>query len=247
VAAAIPDPITQAARSLEWAPEVLCYLLVDPDPQLRDSQLAMVREVRGSESERQVRELLDVAAELPPEQRLPLLEIAFPAIRRRPAEELRDLLGLIDRIVMADQRVSPFEYALARLTAVQVEDALDPRRSRPTGRRRLAQTREQAAELLAGVARHGAADDTAAHTAYQAGIARVLDDPPPMPAASDDWAPRLDAALTHLDRLRPADKQRLVEGLATVVLHDASVATAELELMRAVCATIHVPLPVLDR
>ncbi len=126
VSAAIPDPISQAARSVEWAPEVLCYLLVGADPRVRDAQLAAIREVRGAESERQVGELLDTAAELPAEQRLPLLEIAFPAIRRRPPEELHALLALIDRLVAADQQVSPFEYALSRLTAVQVADSIEP-------------------------------------------------------------------------------------------------------------------------
>ncbi len=67
-----------------------------------------------------------------------------------------------------------------------------------------------------------------------------------MPAAAEEWAPRMDAALAKLDGLRPKDRQSLVTGLAAVVLHDAWVAPAELELLRAVCATIHVPLPVLD-
>lgn len=246
VVAAIPDPMTQAAHSIEWAPEVLFYLLVDPDPQVRARQLEMVAEARGAESERRVRALLTEASELPPEQRLPLLEIAFPALRRRPRAELRELLELIDHLVAADRRVDPFEYALARLTAVQVEDALHPERTRPAGRKRLPELRDEVADLVAIVARHGNADEAAARAAYEVGIARVLVDPPPIPPATDEWPAQLDRALASLDRLRGTDTQRLVGGLASAVLHDAEAIPAELELLRTICASIHVPLPVLD-
>jgi uncharacterized tellurite resistance protein B-like protein len=56
----------------------------------------------------------------------------------------------------------------------------------------------------------------------------------------------LDAALPRLDRLKPADKETLVRALAAVVTHDGRMAPAELELLRAACALIHVPLPLLS-
>jgi hypothetical protein len=58
-----------------------------------------------------------------------------------------------------------------------------------------------------------------------------------------DWVAALDSALPRLDRLRPADKEVLVRALAAVVTHDSRMVVAELELLRAVCALIHVPLP----
>ncbi|WP_213379175.1 hypothetical protein [Allochromatium tepidum] len=46
--------------------------------------------------------------------------------------------------------------------------------------------------------------------------------------------------------MRLADKQRLLGAMTTTVLADGRVAVAELELLRAVCAVLRTPLPVLD-
>jgi hypothetical protein len=55
----------------------------------------------------------------------------------------------------------------------------------------------------------------------------------------------MDRALPVLDRLKPADKERLVRAMAAVVMHDGRMAAEELELLRVVCDLIHVPLPLL--
>jgi hypothetical protein len=57
------------------------------------------------------------------------------------------------------------------------------------------------------------------------------------------WPPRLDEALTRIDRLQPDAKNRLVQALAATISHDARMTVAESELLRAICATLHCPLP----
>jgi hypothetical protein len=62
----------------------------------------------------------------------------------------------------------------------------------------------------------------------------------------ESWVAALDAALPRLDRLKPADKETLVRAFVAVVTHDGSMVPLELELLRAACALIHVPLPLLS-
>lgn len=243
LAASIPRPVAEAAHSVEWAPDVLCFLLLDPVAEIRERQLAMIAETRGPESAAQVRRLLDQVPELPAEQRLPLLEISFPALRSRPAAELAELLELIDRLVHADGEVDAFEYTLARLTAVHTADALHPQQVREAGRMRLAAAHEEVTDLLAIVARHGQDDEGAAEEAFAAGAERVIGERPAMPAPSADWPAQLDRALASLDRLRPDDKRRLVGSLVAVIVADRETIPAEHELLRAVCASLHVPVP----
>jgi hypothetical protein len=61
----------------------------------------------------------------------------------------------------------------------------------------------------------------------------------------DNWSEVLDDALPALDRLKPADKGKLVKALIATVMADNKVAVAEIELLRVVCAVIHVPLPMI--
>ncbi|MDX1626548.1 MAG: M48 family metallopeptidase, partial [Wenzhouxiangellaceae bacterium] len=120
----IPDPLTRAARSDAWAPEVLVFLLLDADSSIRERQLEMVAGLLGSESEARVRHLHSVAPDLPAAQRLPLMELAFPSLRRRPQREMIEFMRLVDDLVGADERIDVFEYVLGRLLNREMEDAM---------------------------------------------------------------------------------------------------------------------------
>jgi hypothetical protein len=63
---------------------------------------------------------------------------------------------------------------------------------------------------------------------------------------TENWTAILDRALPKLDRLKSAEKEKLVRALITVVLYDGLLAPAELELLRVTCDLIHVPLPMLS-
>jgi hypothetical protein len=57
------------------------------------------------------------------------------------------------------------------------------------------------------------------------------------------WSSALDRALRCLDGLPPTEKARLVEALGMTVVHDGQVMRSEAELLRAICAVLHCPLP----
>ena len=244
--AAIPRPLERAAHSPEWAPELICYLLLDPDEAIRDRQLLMVAETLGAESEAQVRKLLHMEPHVAPQLRIPLLEIAFPALRRRPESEREILHGLAERMIHADGRVDVFEYALGRLLTRHLDDAAHPSRARPGGRRALSSLRAQALDLLGIVSGHGHPDaPDKALAALNAGLATLgLEAVPRMPV-SDAWPDRLDTALERLDELQAEDKERLLRGLVTTITHGGETVTVEAELLRAICAALHIPLPML--
>ena len=83
-----------------------------------------------------------------------------------------------------------------------------------------------------------------AQKAYRAGMA-VLDVNHTNLSFADDWQPRLDAALRVLDKLNPQDKYLVVKAISSAVLQDGEVITAEHELVRVICALIHVPFPMI--
>jgi hypothetical protein len=79
--------------------------------------------------------------------------------------------------------------------------------------------------------------------AYEAGMEVILPGIHPPYARLAHWPPRLDQALTRIDRLQPAAKSRLVQALAATISHDARMTVPESELLRAICAVVHCPLP----
>ncbi|WP_018879132.1 M48 family metallopeptidase [Thioalkalivibrio sp. ALE9] len=254
--AAMPGPLERAAHSDAWAVEVLLYLLISADPEVRDHQLLRIAAKRGGESESRVRTLLDAAPDLRPDLRIPLLEMSFPAVRHRPSEERQALETLIDELVRADGRVSVFEYATGRLLRRQLRDLDQPARARPGGRDRLERHERHVRSVLAVLAHHGHPEDSeGAREALRAGhVALGIADPAKdvmdtaLGAAADAaaWADELDRALEALDALRPADKQRLVTAMLATITHGGQTVIAEVELLRAIAASLHVPLPVAE-
>ncbi len=154
-------------------------------------------------------------------------------------------MDLVERLIHADERVDVFEYALGRLLGCHIQDVLRAPETRPSGRERLDKNRDHALALLAILARNGHPDDgERARAAFAAGAGELVDDPPAQPPGGEGpWPQRMDAALQALNRLRPADKQRLVAALARCVQHDGEMVSAENELLRAICGSLHVPLP----
>jgi Zn-dependent protease with chaperone function len=256
LAAAIPDTLERAAHSPEWSPAVIAYLLISADPEIRESQRLILNEILGAEAERQVDWLLRDVPEPAPELRMPVLEIAFPALRRRPEPDRARLKTLVERLIQADGQVSVFEYALARLLDRYLEDLAHPSGSRVAGQGTLSAATREVIDLLTILAHQGRPQRPVALAALRAGIerlgaksaalARIREDWFDADWLARDWPMRLDAALIKLARLRLADKQRLLGAMTTTVLADGRVAVAELELLRAICATLRTPMPVLD-
>ncbi len=250
LAAAIPKPLERAAHSDEWSQEVICYLLLDDDAEVREKQLLMIAKSLGSDSEGQVRALREAAPELAAEQRLPLMEMAFPAVRRHPPDQLVRLMKLIDDLIHADGRIDVFEYALARLVSSQIEDLLNPSRARAGGSKKLPGLADEARVLLTVLAHHGHPEQPdEARAALAVGLGALFDDAsyPKALDLPDDWPSALDRALKSLDALRPLEKQRLVAAMARIVQHDGQVVAAEMELMRVICGVLHVPLPLFEQ
>ncbi len=248
LAASLPRPLERAAHSDEWAQEVVCFLLLSRDSEVRENQLLLIAQTLGSESERQVGVLWQAGRDLEPAQRLPLLEMTFPSLRRRPHKELIQLMALIEQLVEVDDRIDVFEYSLARLTARQIQDAMQPQRARPGGRKKLSSRAEEVVVVMAVLANHGHPDQPeVAQAAFAAGLQGLVEPVPSELAATADWQTSLDRALRRLDELTLPDKQRLVAGLSRCVLHDEQVVVEEMELLRVICGLIHVPLPLLER
>lgn len=257
----IPAALREAAHSPQDALAVVLAVVLSPEALMRERQIAHVRAriTLAPDSLARLEALASHGARLNPALRLPLLEIAFPALRQRPPEQLRALVVLVDELLRMDGQVSVLDYALGRLLRVQLSEALAPRGGRPRHAAvKLHDLRSEAHILFTIMAQTGHDDEQSARTAFDAGMRRLLPmEPPdytgrienarfgaePSTASSAVWITALDNALTRLDYLPPAIKQMLIEALVITVAHDRQVTLGEAELLRVVCASLHCPLP----
>ena len=240
---AIPDVLQRAARHQSDVVPMLLGLLHAPPGPVRDAQQYELRARTDHVLAEQALDYAERLADLHPALRLPLASLAFPTLRRRPRPELNQFLDLVFALVHADGKIDLFEYCLGRLLRTQVIEALDPARAWVPGRLRLVDASAPAVTLLTVLAQAGHDNPADAPRAFVAGLDRVF------PRLSASYAPptdmlgALDAVLPVLDGLEPMGKELLIEGLVAAVSHDGRVSVAESELLRTVCAGLHVPLP----
>ena len=205
----------------------------------------MVAQGMGGESEAQVSALLDAGGLARPEQRLPLLEMVFPALKRRPPDYLARVLATVNSMIDADGRVDVFEYLLASSIKQHMWESENSQSVKMAGKKSLGSCQAQALQLMAILASHGGESDLEVKQAFKAGLDSLgLASDTPMPQA-DHWDKALDLALPRLDQLKATEKEKLVRALTEIVLHDNSLSPSELELLRVSCDLIHVPLPLL--
>jgi Zn-dependent protease with chaperone function len=239
--AAIPQSVRGAAGAPAEAGALIFALLLAGDEETRTRQVALIEKELGGAYGQPVAQLYGDLRDLGPELRLPLLDLAFPALKRSDLATSDRFPKLLDGLIRADARVDPFEFVLSKLVRSHLLDAARP--SRPRSAIRLGTRIEEVKTLLSGVARLGHEDSVQARIAYDNGMHRMFGSHWPPYAPVESWVEALDRALTRLDGLATSAKRQLVEALAATISQDGKVSVAEAELLRAICETLHCPLP----
>ncbi len=240
----LPAELVDQAHSVNKAVAVMLAMLIDDDEQTRQRQLAMVQEAAGEHRAEQVRELLALTDTLEPLQRLPLVEISCPTIKRRPVEDIKQVLGLIARLIRVDGKVTVFEFAMSKLITSYLNESMYPAQSaRRQSGLSLYQVRQDVAVLMSVIAGLGQTSNTEIEPAYHAGYSEVYPSDPMPYTFPEYWVASLDDALNRIDRLEPLFKQSVIEGMLKCVRYDRTISLEEVELLRAICAAIHCPMP----
>jgi Zn-dependent protease with chaperone function len=241
--AQIPPALAAAAHDPRGALAVVFALAISEHPDLLARQLEAVAQAFDAALADAVDRLVAQMADLHPMLRLPLAQLAFPVLKRRPRPEIERFVKTLDQLTRVDGRVGLDEYCLAKLVQVQVVAALDPAASFKPGAGKLVDAADELRDLVALVAHFGNDDDDDARRAFQAAMQEALPGVRAMYAIADDWQAALDRAWDALMRLAPEGKQLVVQALARAIAADGKVTVAESELLRLACATLACPLP----
>ncbi len=102
-AAALPQALKSAAHSTHWAPLVVLALLLDRRQEIMVKQQFIIAKKLGTDIEQKMQVFITQAADLTAEQRLPMLELAFPALKRQPADYLQRYLNTVEQLIHAGQ------------------------------------------------------------------------------------------------------------------------------------------------
>jgi len=176
------------------------------------------------------------AGRLPPALRLPVLDMALPALKRMDEAERGSFLASVEGVVRADRRLTLHEFVL--LTMLRSQLAPKPRAA-PV-RASLGSRRSAATVLLTLIA---LASGNEPREAFETGAGQLGFAGAELPGRETLTLEAVQGSLDALRDLAPADQQRLVAGLFAAATADGRIRLGEAELLRLVGAVLECPLP----
>jgi Zn-dependent protease with chaperone function len=240
----LPDTLAEAVKQPDSALTIVLALALSAAPALQGRQRRMVADAFGDDVCSAMLATFAEVETLAAELRLPLLALAFPALKQVMPGSQQTLLDTLDAMVRADGQVDLDEYCLTRLLRMQLQEARVPRSAPVDGTGRLPPCRAAVELVFAVLARHGSADEVAARRAWLLAMQQVFPgEAAQWPALPEVWQAPFEQALQQLDGLMPAAKELLLRGLVASVRADGAVSVAEGQLLRVICASVHCPLP----
>jgi Zn-dependent protease with chaperone function len=243
---AVPPSIQTAAHDPLGAHALVCAFLLAEDATVREKQLEELgRATSDGVRQETIRIWPDVQG-IPPHARIPLVDLALPALRRLSPGQFEQFRGAVKKLIASDNETDLFEFMLQKIVMRHLDTRFYPERRPVTQFYDLHALVRDAGILLSATAYAGADDATQAHAAFAKGaeslgrIART--EIPWLPPTECDLT-HLDAALDRFAHSAPQIKKNVLSACAETVAFDALIQPREAELLRAIADSLDCPIP----
>lgn len=239
----LPEDLKSAAHDTERAKALMFALLLSSDSTVRGQQLESIKQSENESAATQTTHLHELVVKLPAHARIPLVELALPALRGMSAEAYRAFDQLIRKLVMADQELDVFEFALQHILRRHLGAHFQGRSSADIRYHTVKALTGDVSVLLSALASVGQA--AWRQEAFDQGVKSFNSTQFTLRLMPGDQCSMntLEAALNNIREAGPSVKRAILQACAEVVAADGQVHPAEGELLRAVADALDCPMP----
>ena len=239
----LPTAIVGAAHEPYGARALIYALLVDRQTEARQVQLAHLSRAADPGVFKETLKLLPLLEQLDARVRLPLVDIALPALRALTDAQYQQFKQNVVELVEADRTIELFEWSLQRILLHDLEAQqfnITPGRVRYHKLHRLQPHYEL---LLSTLAYTGHRDEAAAQEAFEQAKRHVELPQARFRRGKECGLEAVDVALTVLEEAAPRIKRQVLQAAAACIAADRKITIAEAELLRAMSASLGCPMP----
>jgi hypothetical protein len=238
----IPDEVRERLDSTFGAVAVVFALLLDSDDARRALQIDLLAQRTTPSMIREVTATYPVLARVDRFARLPVADLAMPALRGMSREQFIQFRESVDAIIDTDRHLTLHEYAIRSIVRYRLDRhyGVDRKYHFRPDRAALA---ADAAIILSGLARVGHESVEKVARAYELARVRFADEATLPQSPSSPTAQEIDAAVNRVSQLPDRRKGAIVQACAYSVLADEDVSLDEAELLRVVIIALGCPLP----
>jgi Zn-dependent protease with chaperone function len=238
----MPEEVKKAVREPHDSRAIIYSLLIDQDRGQAVHQLKLIADkVEKSIIFDQTLSLLHAVHKLESRFRLPLIDMAMPALRQLSSEQYKRFKNNLNTLIHADNHVSMFEWALHKIVVCNLDLDFERRYTFSGKYGRIKQLTKEYSVLLSYLAR--ATPEADPQQAIQAAMDQLDGMQLELLPADQTTLDDLDRATDKLVHLKPLLKPQLLKACAACIAADAKVTAHEMELLRALSALLDCPLP----
>ncbi|MFL9452202.1 M48 family metallopeptidase [Tolypothrix bouteillei VB521301_2] len=247
ILADLPESLRLGVQKQQSAIAIVYALgLNHSNAQVRDRQLDWLKEVQPAELVEETLLFVEQIASLDSGMRLPLLDLAVPALRQSSPKECQQICKCIKGLIKLGGDLSLWEFVLQLVLWHRLEPCIHPESSSKVEQfDNIQEVWSDCILVLSALAKVGHSQPDAATYAFRSGVFRL-----PKPGQQEQ--PEVPIACNFagmkksLDRLRlasPKLKQAVVDACAHTVMVDNQVTPQEADLLRAIVITLDCPMP----
>lgn len=242
----IPEPVLAAARQPSAARALIYLLVLDAEPESRQSQLEQLVHSADAGVYTELESLLKLDWQLSQSQRLPLAEIALPALRQLSVKQYELFKENFEALIAQDKTIKLFEWCVQKFLFHHLEEVFSGSRNRRLGRKDLTDCIGSIATLLGVISCSHKSRVMSSETVFERGVSE-LSLSLQLPAMEDITYAALDKALLELRGVKPLQKPALLKACAASIMADEEVTALEADLLRTVAAILDCPMPPLTQ
>jgi Zn-dependent protease with chaperone function len=232
------DPAIRNALQNAWSARVVMYALISNGEQRPEQTIEKILTDKEYIAYRAIAALV---RSTDPIVRLPMIDLAAPALRMLSSEQVRNFNLTVASIVKSDGVVDHFEWVLVSVLQKHTSDMFGVSKS-SSSRKRLSTYTDEIAIVLSAIAYCGNEHHENAIVAFES-AGKVLGLGVDMVDKDICTMERVNTALKKLRRVRFRDKQLCIEACEACVTHDGVVTVNEAETIRAIGDILDCPIP----
>lgn len=241
--AELPTIIIEAAREPYGARAVIYSLVLDKGQEVCDRQLAHLQTDADPHVLALTRKLLPAMGGLEIKYRLPLIDIAIPALKQLSLDQYQTFRDNLIVLIELDSRVDLFEWSLQKILFNHLDGQFFKLANTKARYSHVNQLKQEIELLLSVMAYAGQDNKDSIDEAFMAAT-KILEISGLRLVVKDEISlSELDRSLGELEKLKFLAKQQLLRACAASVLHDQKVSSVEVELLRACSDVLGCPMP----
>jgi len=241
--ATLPKEIVAAAHETYGSRAVIYGLLLSDDEAIGARQFSQLEQHADAAVVGLTRDLLPHFSDLSPRARLPLVDMAIPALKAMTAAQYAAFRRSVDALIKADGRIELMEWTLWRLLTHHLDPEYGDHRPPRARISRLEQIGSHINVLMSGLAYVGHHQAAEARHALEQAAPHVAPVRIELLSSEQCTLRELSAALSAASQLVPKLKRQVLTAAAACVAADHEVTVREAELFRAIADTLDCPVP----